>query len=1252
MNLRLQFLTFATIAIACGDSNDGRPPTEPDAPVDIGVDADTFDAVPEDIAADPDVAPDGPDVPLAGFGEPCARDGECRTGFCIVTPDFDEGFCTSFCIDDEACELEGWTCVFLLDSGGDGARVCAPTELCIDADEDGYGRGPSCEGFDCDDENPELNAGADEVCNGLDDDCDGFFDENTIDAGEECVTEFPGECARGITSCELGFFDCVSIAPASQEICNGLDDDCDGETDEVDGGEPISETCYPAAPETTGVGPCTTGVRTCSGGVFSQCEGLVLPSIERCNGIDDDCDGEIDEGDPGGGFDCNSGLDGACAQGVTRCVDAEVACSEILTPDEVAESCNGLDDDCDGAIDEDEIWSTLRQGCTVGVGECTAAGVFVCDLDDPSGEPVCSAEPDEPADELCNGLDDNCDGEVDNGESWSNLGDGCIAGVGRCVAAGAFICDPDDPEGTPICSAESVEPGVEICNGLDDDCDGEVDEDEAWSTLGDICFVGDGLCRRAGVLICDADARSGAPVCSAEPSSEAAEVCNGVDDDCDGEVDEGALWTRRGVGCTEGLGECQAAGIFVCDPDAAAGPLICSAEPSAEGVEVCNGLDDDCDGDTDEGARWEDAGVGCTEGLGECVAAGVLICNPVDAAGDLVCSAIPGGESTEVCNGLDDDCDGETDEGDPWASVGAGCTEGRGECIAAGVLVCDADNPSGAPVCSAEPGPEATEVCNGLDDNCDGVVDDGALWESRGGVCFDGVGACQRAGILVCNAAAPGGPLDCTAVAGTETDEVCNGLDDDCNGEVDDLEATLCPLQLGVCAGSAQICAGGGGFLDCTTLNYGLDYELVEISCDGLDNDCDGVVDNVDIDRDGFIDVDCGGTDCDDLSPLVNPEAPEVCGDLVDNDCNDVAEDRDVDGDGFIDVACGGDDCNDASVLAGPGLDEVCGDRLDNDCDGSADNKDIDGDSFLDPACGGTDCDDNEPRAFPGNPELCDGVDNDCSDVIDDKDTDGDGFIDDDPVCGGTDCDDGNIFVRPGADEICGDLVDDDCSGALDDRDIDGDGFIDDDPACGGDDCMDSLDTVFPGAPEIRDGEDNDCNLLWDEGLVLPGELIITEAMPNPSAVADSFGEWIEVYNTSDTAINLNSFRLHDDDGDSWLVLEVESVYVGPGEYATLCRFGLFSANGGVVCDATYDDFVLANSTDEIVLSLGEVEIDRVNYDATFPWTSDTTMSLMTTALDADSNDDIANWCPTAVSAENQLPGGDYGTPRRASDCR
>ena len=433
----------------------------------------------------------------------------------------------------------------------------------------------------------------------------------------------------------------------------------------------------------------------------------------------------------------------------------------------------------------------------------------------------------------------------------------------------------------------------------------------------------------------------------------------------------------------------------------------------------------------------------CAFGVTACdIASGAPICVPDNTPSD------------ELCDGLDNDCDGQVDNGALWSDLGTVCLVGEGICQRAGVVTCDVSNPDGPGVCSAVAGASETEVCDGLDNNCDGNVDELSAWSNKGTSCTAGIGACERAGVFVCNASNRGGPTVCSAVPAAEGTETCNGIDDDCDGAIDnDLSSPLCPLQAGVCLGSTQTCAGAGGYLSCDAGNYGGDYEVTEVTCDGLDNDCDGTPDNVDLDGDGYISEACGGNDCNDRNPLVYPGATEICGDGEDNDCNDVVDDLDGDDDGYISAACGGLDCNDTTEFAQPGLDEVCGDSLDNDCDGSIDNKDADDDGFVDEACGGFDCDDSLAIIAPGAPEICDGFDNDCNTLIDDKDEDFDGFIDDDPLCGGLDCDDDNAQRNPGKLEICGDAIDNDCDGTAENRDLDGDGAIDE--ACGGGDCDD-----------------------------------------------------------------------------------------------------------------------------------------------------------------------------------------------------
>ena len=86
----------------------------------------------------------------------------------------------------------------------------------------------------------------------------------------------------------------------------------------------------------------------------------------------------------------------------------------------------------------------------------------------------------------------------------------------------------------------------------------------------------------------------------------AIETCDGADNNCNGVVDEGALWANKGQPCIAGTGACQASGIYVCDAGDPAGPTICSAVPNTGSAEVCDGLDNNCDGQIDEGALWAD----------------------------------------------------------------------------------------------------------------------------------------------------------------------------------------------------------------------------------------------------------------------------------------------------------------------------------------------------------------------------------------------------------------------------------------------------------------------------------------------------------------------------------------------------------------------------------------------------------------------------------------------------------------------
>ncbi len=251
--------------------------------------------------------------------------------------------------------------------------------------------------------------------------------------------------------------------------------------------------------------------------------------------------------------------------------------------------------------------------------------------------------------------------------------------------------------------------------------------------------------------------------------------------------------------------------------------------------------------------------------------------------------------------------------------------------------------------------------------------------------------------------------------------------------------------------------------------NDPIQYFLEWGTCDGLDNDCDGLVpaEEVDDDADGF--RDCEG-DCHDANAAINPARPEIPGNGWDDDCEGTVDDGafDGDGDGAAAVVGGNPfDCDDSDDTVFPGAPETATCGVDNDCDGLLPPQETDNDGDGLAECGG-DCADDATSNFPGNTEVCDSNDNDCDSSIDEGfDDDGDGFT----SCAG-DCDDADATRFPGAAEACN-ALDDDCNGMVpaDEQDPDGDGFAE----CAGD-CSPSAATVYPGAPEGCNGQDNDCN--------------------------------------------------------------------------------------------------------------------------------------------------------------------------------
>jgi len=603
----------------------------------------------------------------------------------------------------------------------------------VDADGDGYAAE-----VDCDDDDPTIALPS---LFYADSDADTFGD--AASSVEQCFA--PSGHVADATDCDDAD---PAIHPAAQEVCDGadIDEDCDGDADDADGSvDPAGFTDFHPDGDSDGYGdPAST---------VSQCDsppGWLTDAT--------DCDDSSDLFHPGAPeTDCTDPADYDC-DGVTLwadddsdgwaacedCDDADPAihpaAPEVCDPDDTDEDCSGAADDADPAVDPAGFTTFYADGDADGFGDgatavtrCDAPADHVLDASDcddadpaihPAAAEVCDADD---TDEDCSGAADDADPGVDTAGFVTFYADGDVDGFGdvtvsvaSCDAPSGYVTDATDCDD----SSDLFHPGAaetDCTDPADYDCDGVTlwadDDADGWAACID-CDDAAPAIHPAAAEVCDA--------------ADTDEDCSGAADDDDPGVDPAGFTTFHGDADGDGYGD-AAAPAQACD--APAGHVIdatdcddgaASIHPAA--AEVCDAADtdEDCDGAADDADADVDAAGFTTwyadtdgDGYGD-PDSPVDQCDPPDGhvtdsqdcddSSDLF---HPGAPETDCTDPADYDCDGVTawadDDADGWAA----CED------------CDD--------AMADVNPDAAEVCNGIDDDCDAQVDgpgsaDAATW--------------------------------------------------------------------------------------------------------------------------------------------------------------------------------------------------------------------------------------------------------------------------------------------------------------------------------------------------------------------------------------------------------------------------------------------------------------------------------------------------------------------------------------------